>query len=779
MTLKATFLVLLAVLWLITLSAQRTYDIPFRATVPSIDGIVEEDSLQGLPVFDQFTTTLPSAGKTPQSPTKAWMIHTPEGIYVAAICSSTNLRNEGSLRDQTGTGDYLTLGFDTWNDDQNAFEFTVNAFGQRVEQRATSTSTEVNFNTHWQVRTARRADGWTVEFFIPFTALRFSKGNLKDWGVQITRRDPGTGETSNWNPTDPLVRDRVLQYGTLENLVIGKTKQRLGVAVLARANQFDNNFWETNNAIAAVDGQMGIGTAATLDVSILPDFYLMDDGYFFTSFTLNGNLPTFPRQLLMEEPGLFNKSGHTDQIFDVKQEELLPYYRSPSRFPSKNFSVLNRTRFTGRTNNGVGYGISNLMLSRPKAFVEPGMIVKYPYQPFVNDISIEKNLRNNSWVQVSNRFYHLGVKELNNNSSSVATQLRDKSNRFQVSGRLTVQTQNSFTVADGAASIQKVNGVFQYGLTHVTQKKTRNGLLNSPLNSFSGTFNQSSTFGYLNWNNFSGTQKYWLNSTRYLQFGDNFLGSLGSESLYYLTVGQRGLNKRFQEIDVSLSANPIGQKMALQFTDTRLISKQLVFPLATRLSITSDVRRRATLQTIVQFMNTPFDRGQARTEIRGRWVAHKKLVLSLGQALGYTNKQTRAIITTVVPDRLIYQNRQLEYNIDATLQYTPWRMLTFFLSLNNQLVSQRQRQLLEYTNGQFVHYPYNFTNNPANTNSTFFNISADFNFNSASFLRFSYMSYNYEYYGNSFPAATIMPEIKEANKWGEFNLSFILNLNRI
>lgn len=778
MIIKTTFLVSLALLSHITLSAQRTYDIPFRATVPGIDGIVEEDSLQGLPVFDQFTTTLPSAGKTPQSPTKAWMIHTPEGIYVAAICSSTNLRNEGSLRDQTGTGDYLTLGFDTWNDDQNAFEFTVNAFGQRVEQRATSIATEVNFNTHWRVRTARRADGWTAEFFIPFTALRFSKGNLKDWGVQITRHDPSTGETSNWNPTNPLVRDRVLQYGTLENLVIGKTKQRLGVAVLARANQNYSSFGGNNNVISALDGQIGIGTAATLDISVLPDRNSVNTGYYFGGFPTGGYYSTFPRQLLTEEPGLFTKTGHRDQVFDIDPDELLPYYAAPQDFTKKNFLVLNRTRLTGRTNNGVGYGISNLLLTRPEATFNREDARKYPHQPFANDISLEKALRNNSWVQVSNRFYHLGVNELNNNSSSVATQLRDKSNTFEVSGRLTVQTQNKFTVADGMASIRKVNGIFQYGLTHVTQRKTHPGLIHNTGNLFAQAFYQPYTTGYLNWNNFSGTQKHWLNSTRYLQFGDNSFGIFGGESLYYLTVGQRGLNKRFQEINVSLSANPIGQKMALQFTDTRFISKQLVFPMATRLSITSDVRRRTTLQSIVQLMNTPFDRGQARLELRGRWIAQKKLVLSTGQSFGYIHQQRKALITTVASERLILQNKRLEYSVDATVQYTPWRMLTFFLALNNQFFSLQQRQLLEYTNGEFISYPYNFTNKHPNTNAYYFSIATDFNFNSASLLRFSYQSNAFDYYINSFPAG-IIPEKKETYKWGEMNLSFIWNLNRI
>ncbi len=773
MNLKTTFLIIVGLFWQIYTSAQRTYDIPFRVTLPTIDGLVEEDSLRDLPVFDQFTTTLPTAGKTPQSPTKAWMIHTPEGIYVAAICSSNNLRNEGSLRDQTGTGDNLTLGFDTWNDDQNAFEFTVNAFGQRVEQRATSTATEVNFNTHWRVRTARRADGWTAEFFIPFTALRFSKQNT-NWGVQITRRDPGTGEISNWNPTDPLVRDRVLQYGTLENLVIGRTKQRLGVAVLAQAAGSDQESIKDTPVNAAMDGKIGIGTASTLDFSFFTERTLAnkDFSYLLSNFS-KVQQPSF-RQFFTEEPGLFQKTNLSDQLLYMDDRIFLPYFISPAGFIQENSRSLNHVRLTSRLNNGIGLGISNLLLSRPTAFVEFSR-VKYLQQPFVNNISVEKVLRNNSWVQVSNQFCFLGAKEINQNFTSMATQLRDKTNRFQISGQLNTKMQNSHTIADGRISFQKINGIFQYGITHNSPKKINPNFIGVSIPQL-----ESNTTGYFNWNNFSGEQKYWLNSTRYARFGDTYNDVFENYAVYYLTIGHRGLNKRFQEIDVSFSTNPTGQKQGLVFTDATYISKRLYWPLAADFSFTTDARRRATVQVAARLSNIARqERGQHEIKVAGRWVAHQKLALSLEQIMGYTHRSITTINTRVVPDRLAEQNNQVIYSTVASVQYTPSRVLTFNVMLQNRWLSLRQRQLLAYENKQFNNYDYDFIHNPANSSYSVFSINGDINFNSASFLRFSYASQKIDIFQNTFPVAAIVPEIKRRYSRRIFYASLIWNLNRI
>ena len=774
MNLKTTFLIILALFYPIYTFAQRTYDIPFRATVPSIDGIVEEDSLRDLPVFDQFTTTLPTAGKTPQSPTKAWMIHTPEGIYVAAICSSNNLRNEGSVRDETGTGDYLTLGFDTWNDDQNAFEFTVNAFGQRVEQRTTSTFSEINFNTHWQVRTARRADGWTAEFFIPFTALRFSKGNLNDWGVQITRRDPGTGETSNWNPTDPLVRDRVLQYGTLENLVIGRTKERLGVAVLAQAGGSDQESIKDTPVNAAMDGKIGIGTASTLDFSIFTERTLINENSSYLLYYFEAPSQSTFRQFFTEEPGLVQKTNLSDRFTYIDEIIYLPYYAMPADFVYEDSKQLNQVRFTSRLNNGISLGVSNLLMTKPTATIGFGR-AEYPYQPFVNNISVEKALRNNSWVQVSNRYYFLGNKEINQNFTSVATQLRDKTNRFQISGQLNTKMQNSHTIADGRISFQKINGTFQYGITHNTLQKT------NPY--FIGVLiprDESTTTGYFNWNNFSGEQKYWLNSTRYARFGDTYNDVFENYAVYYLTIGHRGLNKRFQEIDVSVSANPTGQKLGLVFTDATYISKRLYWPLAADFSFTTDARRRATVQVAARLSNIARrERGQHEIKVAGRWVAHQKLTLSLEQIMGYTHRSITTINTRVVPDRLAEQNNQVIYSTVASVQYTPSRVLTFNVMHQNRWLSLRQRQLLAYENSQFNNYDYDFIHNPANSIYSVLSINGDINFNSASFLRFSYASQKIDIFQNTFPVAAIVPEIKRRYSRRIFYASLIWNLNRI
>ena len=39
----------------------------------------------------------------------------------------------------------------------------------------------------WNVKTARFADGWTVEMSIPFKSLRYKKGAGQIWGINFRR----------------------------------------------------------------------------------------------------------------------------------------------------------------------------------------------------------------------------------------------------------------------------------------------------------------------------------------------------------------------------------------------------------------------------------------------------------------------------------------------------------------------------------------------------------------------------------------------------------------
>ncbi len=63
--------------------------------------------------------------------------------------------------------------------------------------------------------------------FIPFSAIRFGKKDVQDWGLNITRRRRKTEQQYTWNPIDPNVNGFLTQEGIWKGLSNIKPPLRL------------------------------------------------------------------------------------------------------------------------------------------------------------------------------------------------------------------------------------------------------------------------------------------------------------------------------------------------------------------------------------------------------------------------------------------------------------------------------------------------------------------------------------------------------------------------
>ena len=68
---------------------------------------------------------------------------------------------------------------------------------------------DINWDAVWQVATRVDSAGWTAEYRIPFSQLRFggvAKGAERVWGLQVMRDVARRNERDSWSPwktTDP------------------------------------------------------------------------------------------------------------------------------------------------------------------------------------------------------------------------------------------------------------------------------------------------------------------------------------------------------------------------------------------------------------------------------------------------------------------------------------------------------------------------------------------------------------------------------------------------
>ncbi len=682
---KKIYLFTLFSLLTIALAAQRNYLITKSVEIPELDGKLELAFWGDIPVTDSFTTALPSFGRTPIHATTVQMVYTSTGIYIGFDCQSDKIRYDLSQRDQIGTGDYCSIGLDTWNDDQNAFLFTVTAGGQRADARVSSTFTDQQYDAYWRAKSYTTVDGWSAEFYIPFTALRFPKGKQQDWGIQFTRFDRSTGELSTWNPQNPLINDIVLQHGQLEGLVDIRQKVRMALSLSEEAvNEYENGEINSDQyqSILALDGRVGLNSASTLDFTIVPNI----DPYnkFASVWASDSNnyeyfshLRVISRQSKIEESGIFQKSdllrnnwnitenvfGEADQQKYSMQKGYIAYVKSKE---------INTTRFTTRTKQNIGIGMSNSFYQKPTYCFYPEVDGSYfctyrglDYHPFRNNISIEKAFRNNSWVNFSNEFNYFS-KGVYSNTSALSTQLRDKSNNFELSGNFKARTQKDVLVADGDLSLKKVNGTYTYGVHYFAPVKIRPEQINTL--TYEKIIAPHNLYAFVTKSNFKPKQTKWLNTTHsfivYSNWLKNRLENRSTQLLFQFT----GTDQQYRNFSVSGGLDILPSWSIFKFQDVSVYRK-LPPPVLLQGSLSTDARKKIVLGINGSIKwNLGSNSATSVINITPRWVITPKLVFASDIQLGLVNNKT-AVISAPLAKRYFTQSNYYYNYSQFKLQY--------------------------------------------------------------------------------------------------------------
>jgi len=168
----------------------------------TVDGRLEEGQYRTVPSISDFIQQEPLEGQPATERTEVWVFFDDKNIYVSARNWDTHperiIANE-LRRDNRNifNNDNFAVIFDTFYDRRNGFMFHTNPLGALYDAQVTDEgNTNSDWNTVWNVKTARFADGWTVEMSIPFKSLRYKSGASQIWGVNFRRIVRSKNETS-------------------------------------------------------------------------------------------------------------------------------------------------------------------------------------------------------------------------------------------------------------------------------------------------------------------------------------------------------------------------------------------------------------------------------------------------------------------------------------------------------------------------------------------------------------------------------------------------------
>ena len=137
------------------------------------------------------------------------------------------------------------------------------------------TRSSTDYDAVWDVRTQIHKDGWSAEFRIPFSQLRFSitPGEPVVWGFNIRRDIVYNAEMIRWVATPRGAQGFVSRFGHLTFAKPPAAPRRLEVQPFTLARQERvTGVGNDHDATVGLDFRMGLGTATTLSAAVNPDF---------------------------------------------------------------------------------------------------------------------------------------------------------------------------------------------------------------------------------------------------------------------------------------------------------------------------------------------------------------------------------------------------------------------------------------------------------------------------------------------------------------------------
>lgn len=477
---------------------RKEFEITRALKTPKIDGVIDDVTWENIPAITSFTQNYPVEKGVVTQKNEVKLVYDNTAIYIAAILFDTapdSIRHQLGNRDDNINADIFRIVFDTYNTQQDAFDFSVTASGVQLDSKFS----DGDYNAVWESAVKLNNNGWSVEMKIPYSAIRFPNVNEQTWGMQITRSIARNNEFDQWALTPRSAPNGLLYWGILKGLKDIKAPIRLSLTpyITAYTSHYptdvagENNF--TSNITGGLDLKYGINESFTVDATLLPDFTQVQ------SDNVVKNLSAFEvqydeqRPFFQESTDLFQKGGlfysrrigrrptEYDNVYDqTKEGETI--IKNPDQA-----KLLNATKISGRTANGLGLGIMNSVLDNTYAVARDstGHERKILTEPFsnYNIIVFDQQMKHGSSAYLINTNVNRQGNYNNSNVTGAGFNLYDKKNKYGVFVQSAISNifskqdslPNQFTDLFGYSytiNVGKTSGIFQFSLVRDVSNPT-------------------------------------------------------------------------------------------------------------------------------------------------------------------------------------------------------------------------------------------------------------------------------------------------------------------
>jgi hypothetical protein len=391
--------------------------------VPTIDGRIDEAVWETAEPATDFYRFEPESGGHAPVKTEVRILYDDITLYLAykmydpdpsSIPSQLGKRDDWDV-----VADWVGVWLNPFNDGANELNFVLTSAGVQIDSRWSPKGNDFNWNPVWESDAHVDLDGWTVEMAIPFSQIRFPAKDIQTWGINFARGRSSQRETYTWTYLNKDLENFAQQAGLLRGIQNLETPLRLSFTPYAsvasdRYPLDEGGMASSMSYRGGMDLQYGINESFTLDMTLIPDFGQVQSDNIELNLSpfeiqYNEHRPFFTEGTqLLQKAGLFYSrrvGSKPIRYWEVADEAFLDEGQTLKSNPDIT-QLINATKVTGQTVNGLGLGFFNAVTAPMYAVIEDSLGNEHEYltNPTTNYnlFVVSKNLQNGSEISLTN-----------------------------------------------------------------------------------------------------------------------------------------------------------------------------------------------------------------------------------------------------------------------------------------------------------------------------------------------------------------------------------------
>jgi hypothetical protein len=354
-----------------------------RAEVaPTLDGRDDDTVWRSIPATSGFREARPTENGDPAERTTFKVAFDDAHLYVfvrAFDSSPDSIVGLLSRRDVSTASDMIMVMLDSYHDRRTGYEFVVNPRNVKFDAALYDDGEEDDaWDGVWDSATRVDSLGWTAEFRIPLSQVRFAPSDSLTFGFAIWRRLARHTADLTWPLYQQSQTGLVSQFADLTGLEgIASPKRAELIPYILTRNEPDylGSIARRQRVTLGGDLKYAVTPNVTLTATVNPDFGQIeaDPGEL--------NLSAFEtffeerRPFFVAGAGLFNFRVNCFAVVDCSTGEALFYSRRIGRAPSLTAQhgdlhtatatpILGAVKLTGRMPGGLSFGLLDAVTNR-------------------------------------------------------------------------------------------------------------------------------------------------------------------------------------------------------------------------------------------------------------------------------------------------------------------------------------------------------------------------------------------------------------------------------